>query len=39
MTRLGEFECLHEKLKTNSRVAVVVLHKFIFEGEGDRGNR
>ena len=39
MTPLGDFECVREKLRTNSRAAVVVLHKFIFENEGDRGNR
>lgn len=39
MENLAQIEPIRQKIKTASTTAVRALHKFIFEEEGDRGNR
>jgi len=39
MERMDQIGTIRNNLKTSSKKAVKALHKFIFEQEGDRGNR
>lgn len=39
MERLDQIKMVANNLKTSSKKAVTALHRFIFEQEGDRGNR
>ncbi|KYN18246.1 hypothetical protein ALC57_09448 [Trachymyrmex cornetzi] len=39
MNNLAQIEPIKQKIRTASTVAVMALHKFIFEKEGDRKNR
>lgn len=39
MEKLGQIPAIKQKIDTASRAIIVVMHKFIFEGDGDRNNR
>ena len=39
MEKLGQIQAIRQKINTASRAVIEVLHKFIFEEDGDRNNR
>ncbi|XP_025992246.2 uncharacterized protein LOC113004129 [Solenopsis invicta] len=39
MEQLGQIPTIKQKIATASRAVIVVMHKFIFEEDGDRNNR
>lgn len=39
MEKLGQIPTIKQKIDAASRAVIVVMHKFIFEEDGDRNNR